>query len=108
MTSRGVASFLLACALLAGAFYALLERHTELGTGPYRGEAARNPYLGFARLLEAMGLSVTVVDDLDALPALPPTNAALFMPGQRVYASERRVGELRDWVERGGHLILRA
>jgi hypothetical protein len=94
--------------LLGGIFYGLLEPHTETVEGGFRGEAARNPYLGLARMLEAMGLEVTLKRDLDELAALPPTDVTLLMLGRRDYVSEKRAAELREWVEQGGHLVVRA
>lgn len=108
MTQRGVGLFLLICALLAGAFFGLLEQHTETVDGPLRGEAARNPYLALGRLLEGMGLPVTVKRDLGELDALPPSDATLFMLGRRAYLTAKRTRELRDWVKRGGHLVVQA
>ncbi len=108
MTRRGTAIFLLVCALLAGLFFGLLEPHTETFEGPLRGEARRNPYLALARLLEGMGLAVTVKLDLDDVEALPPTDHTLFLLGRRAYLTEKRSADLRDWVERGGHLLVQA
>jgi hypothetical protein len=108
MTQRGWVTFVLVCALLGGSFYALLEPHSETVEGDFRGEAALNPYLGMARVLDAMGLQVTLKRDLDEVAALPPADVTLVMLGRRAYVSEKRTAELREWVERGGHLVVRA
>jgi hypothetical protein len=108
MTRHGVGSFLLVCALLGGAFYALLEPHSETVEGPLRGEAATNPYLALTRLLEAMGFTVTTRRDLDEIETLPAPDATLFLLAERDYLTEKHYVRLRDWVERGGHLIVQA
>ena len=108
MTRSGALFFLLGCALLGGVFFALLERRVQVVQGPLRGEAARNPYLGAARMLEAMGLPVSVLEHPGELEELPPTDATLLMLGRRAYLTATQSARLRDWVERGGHLVVRA
>ena len=106
MTRRSALLFVAFCALLAGAFFGLLEPYSQEQEVPLRGEVARNPYLALGRLLEGMGLPVKAYAHLGQLRELPPTDGTLLLLGQRTYMTKERAQELRGWVERGGHLVL--
>jgi hypothetical protein len=107
MTRATLLRFVLGCTIVIALFHACFEAYTwTTSDGPLPTAAQRNPYLAAQRLLEAVGLPVTVHERLDRMNALPPTEATLLVLGQRTYMSEARAAELRDWVERGGHLVL--
>ena len=109
MTGRQTAlvTISLLCLLIAGFFSCFEKKKVEVPT-PSTLEAAQNPYLGLTRLLEAMGHEIVVLDGVQSLDPLPPTDATLVMTTRRRETTKRRSYALLSWVEAGGHLIVRA
>jgi hypothetical protein len=70
-------------------------------------EARRDPFLAAGRFAERMGLParrIRVLTELDQLP----TDGVLLLPARRQAIDPRRLRNLVDWVEAGGHLIVEA
>ncbi|MEZ5979082.1 MAG: DUF4350 domain-containing protein [Planctomycetota bacterium] len=94
-------------ALLALSFAAVLhscgeyeEREVEVG---YRGEARRNPYLAAERFAERMGFAVESRMDL---PVPGPEVGAVLAPSEWLALDNERTRGVREWVERGGQLVV--
>lgn len=99
----GIGAAVVALAVLG--FLSLFERGTEQRHRDASPEAARNPYLAWQRVLGAMGHDVRTLDGPLALDAgLPPVDAVIFYPVNRLTLGPERSSRLLDWVERGGHL----
>ena len=98
-----------AVGLLLTWFLTSYERvETEVEVGP-QGEAARNPYLAAARLLEELGADLRDMDDLARLrrPDEQLTQrGTLLLPIERRFMRAPQVESLRSWVRGGGHLIV--
>jgi len=95
-----------AVALAATWFGTHYRRGTERRIVGYTGEARANPFHALRRLLEAYGAEVQIVDRVDQLESLPPTEGTLFLPTQRDTLPESLTPRLLEWVESGGHLIV--
>jgi hypothetical protein len=71
------------------------------------GEARRNVYLAAGRLAARMGLATRELRSLPELDTLTP-DSVLLLPSRRQALDPRRLQEIVDWVEDGGHLIAEA
>lgn len=95
-----------AAGLVAVLFAYGCERRTEVVHG-FRGAAEQDRFLAAERLLEAMGAEVRHIREVVELDALPPPDGAIFMTlNRRAVLTRARSDALRDWVERGGHLVV--
>jgi hypothetical protein len=107
--SRWLVPVLLLAALAIGAiwFFSAFERvPAQEWVGP-SGEARRNPYLAAERFAERMGLAARELRSLPDLDTLKP-GSVLLLPGRRQAIDPRRLSEILDWVEAGGHAIAEA
>jgi hypothetical protein len=71
------------------------------------GEARRNVYLAAGRLAARMGLPTRELRSLPELDTLGP-DSVLLLPSRRQALDPRRLRDIVDWVEDGGHLIAEA
>lgn len=98
---------LLFLALIVGWFlmtYERVEREIDL---PARGEARYNPLFALKKTLQARDIETTSRADLNlAAMALAPGDLLLLDVDVR-NIPETQIGELMQWVERGGHLAFR-
>lgn len=76
----------------------------EVDTPP-RGEAARNAFFAFELLLPRLGVQLERRRTLDTLP---PAGAVLVLESPHWDLFPERVAQLREWVDRGGHLVIPA
>lgn len=84
--------------------YHRVEREIDL---PPRGEARYNPLLALKKTLQARGIDANSRADLNlAAMALAPHDLLLLDVDVRNIPSAQ-VGEIMNWVERGGHLAFR-
>jgi hypothetical protein len=72
----------------------------------YKGEALSNDYLAVERFLTSIGIEGESISSLEKLREMPSTQDVLFIPTERISFNKQRNATLRDWVERGGHLIV--
>lgn len=70
---------------------------------PAQGEARDNPVYAFAQLLRRLGVHV---ERHEALDAMPPPQARLVLLSSDWELMPERAEQLRQWVLRGGHLVL--
>ena len=71
------------------------------------GELAReDPYLAYGRLLERMGARTQRAQVPSVLDNLPPRATLVFAARRLAYMTPNRVNRIRDWVDRGGSLVL--
>ncbi|MCZ6709003.1 MAG: DUF4350 domain-containing protein [Gammaproteobacteria bacterium] len=74
----------------------------------YSRDARRNPFLAAEQFLARFGIETLSGDGLALLDDLPPTTDTLLIASSRRSLSQRRVADLRSWVDHGGRLILLA
>ncbi|MEM6533767.1 MAG: DUF4350 domain-containing protein [Myxococcota bacterium] len=72
----------------------------------YRGEALYNRFFAASLTLERIGVNVKRIDRLPTRGELPPEDATLFLVASRSTYSERRIRQLLDWANGGGHLVV--
>ena len=100
---------LLGLPLVAALLYVALNWYTlEDETIRVRaGELAReDPYLAYGRLLERMGARAQRAQVPSALDELPRKATLVFAARRLAYMTPDRVNRIRDWVDRGGSLVL--
>ncbi|PTT75382.1 hypothetical protein DBR42_29045, partial [Pelomonas sp. HMWF004] len=68
-----------------------------------QGEARDNPVYAFEQLLRRLGMQVQHHESLATMP--PPQARLLLLSGDWSLMPER-AGQLQDWVQHGGHLVL--
>ena len=86
-------------------FFHTFERGTDMRYRAASLEAAQNPYLAWERLLVGMGHEVRRIQQPRTFDSeLPPTDAAIFYPINRLTLGEERSARLLEWAEQGGHL----
>jgi Domain of unknown function (DUF4350) len=99
---------LLAALLLALGVYALagrtewVEQDVNL---PLRGEAATDDWYAAQALLRGLGVQVVRQSHLDTLP---PPPATLWLESGTWGLFPERAERLRQWVQQGGHLVVRS
>lgn len=95
-----LAGFLLYAALN---WFTLEDQAIRVGAGEL---AREDPYLAYGRFLDRMGVTTTralVPSSLDSLPA----RATLVFASRRLaYMTPDRIRRVREWVDRGGSLVL--
>lgn len=107
--SRRILAGLLVALLLGALAYGLivrLEQHTSRIHVGYSGEAQRNPLLAAERFLNAMGIPAHSYERPVRRTELPPVDGTLVITTQRNTLSDADAEALRDWLRRGGHLIV--
>jgi hypothetical protein len=95
--------------LVAFLLYAALNWYTiEDETIRVRaGELAReDPYLAYGRLLDRMGIPAKRAQVASVLDQLPPKGTLVLAARRLAYMTPARVNRIRDWVDRGGSLVL--
>ena len=97
--------------LLSVAAWVWFERNferqlREVSTG-WSPAAKRNPFLAAEHFLRRVGIEVESVPGRDLLRDLPPPGDLLVVNGLDALNAERRQ-RLRDWLERGGRLLVEA
>ncbi|MGH8500064.1 MAG: DUF4350 domain-containing protein, partial [Methylococcales bacterium] len=100
-------------ALLSGVlavewFFDHFEHRVEQVEVGFLGEARRNPYLAAQRFLAKYGTQIESLTTLLDLKRMPDSNDVLFLPTTRYDLTPQKITELIDWVNQGGHLVLRA
>lgn len=104
MRERIVAALLLvAIALGAWGISASTEWVEEETRRPARGEARENPVYAFEQLLRKLDMTV---ERHQALDRMPPQHARLLLLSRDWELVPERAEQLRQWVQRGGHLVL--
>jgi hypothetical protein len=107
--SRWLVPVLLLAAAAIGAiwFFSAFERvPAQEWVGP-SGEARRNPYLAAGRFAARMGLAARELRSLPELGTLKP-GSVLILPSRRQAIDPRRLSDILDWVEAGGHAMVEA
>lgn len=97
--------FGLACALLVALFVMFFEYYEEdidLGWG---SQAKRNPYLAAQMFHQQRGYSVTASDSIVKLGELSHYETLFIASGTQVI-SEKRLQQIIQWLNAGGHLII--
>ncbi len=84
--------------------YERVERHVRL---PPQGEAAYNPLYALRRILEQDGLAVVSSARLEAGGRTLGAEDTLLLLDDPRRLNPVQVGGLLDWVQAGGHLVLR-
>lgn len=99
---------LLAALLLAAGLYALADRtewvEQEVNL-PLRGEAATDDWYAAQALLRGLKVQVVRQSHLDSLP---PPPATLWLESGAWDLFPERSERLRQWVQQGGHLVVRS
>ncbi len=99
---------LLAAVLLAAGLYALAGRTEWVDQEvnlPLRGEAATDDWYTAQALLRGLGVQVVRQSHLDNLP---PPPATLWLESTTWDLFPERSERLRQWVQQGGHLVVRS
>lgn len=108
MSRGGLLAALLVALLLGAGLYALagrtewVEREVDL---PLRGEAATDDWYAAQALLRRLGVQVVRQSHLDSLP---PPPATLWLESTTWDLFPERTERLRQWVQQGGHLVVRS
>ena len=100
---------LLGLPLFAGLLYVALNWYTleDEVIQVRAGELAReDPYLAYGRLLDRMGVRSERARVASVLDNLPPGGTLIFAARRLAYMTPQRVSRIRDWVDRGGALVL--
>jgi hypothetical protein len=97
----------LVLALLAGIGWSLRDRFekvdVDVETG-YQGPARVNPLLAAEQLYTNLGATARTLPG--ALVTLPPADHAILLVSERRSINEAQMNALKDWVERGGRLVV--
>ncbi|OWQ47920.1 hypothetical protein CDL60_04820 [Roseateles noduli] len=70
---------------------------------PATGEARTNPVYAFEQIVRRLGMQAEHFEQLDRLP---PEGARLVLMSSNWDLVPERAGQIKAWVERGGHLVL--
>ena len=101
----GIAVLILA--LLAGIAWSLRDSFekvdVDVDTG-YKGAARVNPLFAAEQLYTALGAGARTLPG--ALVTLPPTDHAILLVSERRSINEEQMTALKDWVKRGGRLVV--
>lgn len=96
---------------IAGLSYWFLEnfelREEEIPVG-YKGEARSNPFFAARIFLREMGIEAERIDMPDLNRELPLDNATLIITTLRGTMDDKKSQRLFNWVESGGHLLVRS
>lgn len=101
---------LLAVAVAVGGFIYWIAPHLE--TYEYEvienvsEKARRNPFLAMQRFLERLGYAVETSRRSTVLDTPPAEQDTILLEFSQELFSETRTRKLRDWIMRGGHLVL--
>ncbi len=98
---------LIVIALSTYSFFYLFESYEEQEDLGWDKKARRNPYLAAEQFLAQTGVRVTSSDNFDKLIQLPPYGM-VFISNSSQTLTRKRVDNLLEWVEQGGHLIVAA
>lgn len=105
MTREHLGWLLALLTLLVGGWW--LSENTEWveqeSSRAAQGEARDNPVYAFGQLLRQLGVHV---ERHEALAAMPPPQARLLLLSSDWELMPERAEQLRQWVLRGGHLVL--
>jgi len=82
-------------------------REEDIPTG-YQGEAKTNPWFAARLFLKGMGIPAHKIDMPELNKNLPPKTATLIITTKRGTLDEKKSQRLLDWVNQGGHLMVRA
>ncbi|CAM2065607.1 DUF4350 domain-containing protein [Sulfidibacter corallicola] len=93
-------------ALVVLLFLALFEKKEITVNTGRQGEARTNPFHAAVRFLETRGVRTKSLRRLGNGQSLPDTDEFLFLAATRHAFSRERNEELKDWVSRGGQLII--
>ena len=108
MSRTGLLVSLLAALLLALGLYALAARtewvEQEVNV-PLRGAAATDDWYAAQALLRGLGVQVVRQSHLDRLP---PPQATLWLESTTWDLFPERSERLHQWVQQGGHLVVRS
>jgi len=96
---------LVGCAVYG--FYYLFERYEEVKDLGWDKKAQRNPYLAAEQFLQKSGIKVTSSNNYDQLSKLPE-QGMVFISNSSETLTRKRVDEIIEWIEQGGHLIIAA
>src|SRR6184192_4387553 len=89
---------LVLCTLAVTWFLVNFDRRPEVGRGPPKREAIRNPYLAAERLLRDLGYHVDVVQEAAYLERLPPRGVLILTGSRQYHLTPARTEALLDWV----------
>src|SRR5262249_22961109 len=78
-----------------------VEQEVEVG---YRGPARVNPFLAAEQLYTALGARARTLPG--ALGELPPADYAILLVSERRAINEAQLNALKDWVKKGGRLVV--
>jgi hypothetical protein len=79
------------------------QKTLTLGLAP---EAKHNPYLAAEHFLRQQGRTVQQADSLQVLANLPSKGQTLLMLGSRTNLTPAQTERLRQWMLKGGHLVV--
>lgn len=79
------------------------QKTLTLGPAP---EAKHNPYLAAEHFLRQQGRTVQQADSLHVLANLPSKGQTLLMLGSRTNLTPAQTERLRQWMLKGGHLVV--
>jgi len=99
---------MLLAAAAAWWFFENFEHRVEEKDVGFHGEASRNDFLAAERFLEKFGMQIESLPTILDLKKMPQHNDVLFIPTGRYDLATQKMTELLNWVEQGGHLIVRA
>jgi len=105
MTRERLIWLLTALALAAGTWWLTLNTEwvDDTRPRPAQGAARDNPVYALEQMLRRLGMEVS---HHEALNTLPPPQARLIMLSSDWKLMRERAGQLQQWVQRGGHLVL--
>ncbi|WP_431046259.1 DUF4350 domain-containing protein [Roseateles sp. L2-2] len=105
MTRERLFLLLAAVALVLGGWWlsANTEWVDENVTRPATGEARSNPVYAFEQIMRRLGVKAEHFEQLDRMP---PEGARLVLMSSNWDLVPERAGQIKAWVERGGHLVL--
>jgi len=95
-------------ALVTWWFFDTFEYYREIKDVGFSSRAEQNPYLAAERFLDKYNIKVKSLPSILALKKLPNTSEVLFIPTGRYDMSTDRLQQIMSWVNKGGHLIVRA
>ena len=76
--------------------------------GDLKGEARTNPLYATRLFLKQMGIPSETKTSLQGLSNFPDSDTILLLDTKRTTLSKKKIDQLIQWVESGGHLITKA